>query len=170
MDAPLPPQWYYRRKSRASSCPAGGGPWFSWRHSASAGPAGETCRHEWRHGTSGGVRQCAQYGLILASCNVLVGADGGNRADAALCADASWRLVRRGAGDDACGPVETQFAALWICDAVGSRGKQVSRRVQPPDTENRTSGGVGGCRGAIPVTRPDRYISGLDGRGQATSF
>ena len=31
--------------------------------------------------------------------------------------------------------------------------------VQPPDTENRTSGGVGGCRGAIPGTRPDRRAS-----------
>ncbi|MBM3744527.1 MAG: hypothetical protein FJW34_01870, partial [Acidobacteria bacterium] len=30
------------------------------------------------------------------------------------------------------------------------------RRVQPPDAENRTSGGVGGWPGAIPVTRPDR--------------
>ena len=29
------------------------------------------------------------------------------------------------------------------------------RRVQPPDAENRTSGGVGGWRGAIPVARPD---------------
>ena len=28
--------------------------------------------------------------------------------------------------------------------------------VQPPDAEDRTSGGVGGSRGAIPVTRPDR--------------
>jgi hypothetical protein len=28
--------------------------------------------------------------------------------------------------------------------------------VQPPDAENRTSGGVGGWRGAIPVTQPDR--------------
>jgi len=27
--------------------------------------------------------------------------------------------------------------------------------VQPPDAENRTSGGVGGWRGAIPVTQPD---------------
>src|SRR5271154_549617 len=32
---------------------------------------------------------------------------------------------------------------------------EVSGWVQPPDAENRTSGGVGGCRGAIPVTRPD---------------
>jgi hypothetical protein len=27
--------------------------------------------------------------------------------------------------------------------------------VQPPDAENRMSGGVGGWRGAISVTRPD---------------
>ena len=74
--------------------------------------------------------------------------------------------TRRGAGDDAHGPVtirsstdsdvKMQFAALWIRDAIGDRGQQLSRWVQPPDTENRTSGGVGGCRGAIPVTRPDR--------------
>ena len=31
----------------------------------------------------------------------------------------------------------------------------VRRRVQPLNTENRTFGGVGGCRGAIPGTRPD---------------
>jgi hypothetical protein len=31
------------------------------------------------------------------------------------------------------------------------------RTVQPPDAENRTSGGVGGCRGAIPGTRPDHH-------------
>ena len=29
--------------------------------------------------------------------------------------------------------------------------------VQPPDAEDRTSGGVGGSRGAIPVTRPDPF-------------
>ncbi len=27
-------------------------------------------------------------------------------------------------------------------------------RLQPPDTENRTSGGVGGCAGEIPRIRP----------------
>jgi hypothetical protein len=27
-------------------------------------------------------------------------------------------------------------------------------RLQPPDTENRTSGGVGGCAGDIPCIRP----------------
>jgi hypothetical protein len=31
-----------------------------------------------------------------------------------------------------------------------------ARCVQPPDAENRTSGGVGGCRGAILGTRPDQ--------------
>jgi hypothetical protein len=29
-------------------------------------------------------------------------------------------------------------------------------RLQPPDTENRTSGGVGGCAGEIPRIRPVR--------------
>ena len=28
------------------------------------------------------------------------------------------------------------------------------RRVQPPDAEDRTSGGVGGVTGAIPLPRP----------------
>ena len=31
----------------------------------------------------------------------------------------------------------------------------LSRRVQPPDAENRMSGGVGGLTGAIPSARPD---------------
>jgi len=34
--------------------------------------------------------------------------------------------------------------------------RKPTRYVQPPDAENRTSGGVGGCRGAILGTRPDR--------------
>jgi hypothetical protein len=38
----------------------------------------------------------------------------------------------------------------------GSASEMLNRLFQPPDAENRTSGGVGGCRGAIPVTRPDR--------------
>jgi hypothetical protein len=33
-------------------------------------------------------------------------------------------------------------------------------RVQPPDAENRMSGGVGGSRRAIAVTRPDRRQCG----------
>ena len=37
-----------------------------------------------------------------------------------------------------------------------SRGRVSDlRRVQPPYAENRTSGGVGGTRGAIPVSPPD---------------
>ena len=41
--------------------------------------------------------------------------------------------------------------------AIGSGGL-LKRWFQPPDAENRMSGGVGGCRGAIPVTRPDRSM------------
>src|ERR1039458_3391826 len=51
--------------------------------------------------------------------------------------------------------------------AIGSGGL-LKRWFQPPDAENRMSGGVGGCRGAIPVTRPDQgpgagSISGAGG-------
>ena len=42
-----------------------------------------------------------------------------------------------------------------MVDAIGFLRLRLSRRVQPLDTENRTSSGVGGCRGAIPGTRPD---------------
>src|ERR1039457_2313086 len=34
---------------------------------------------------------------------------------------------------------------------------ELTRWFQSPDAENRTSGGVGGCRGAIPFTRPDSH-------------
>ena len=50
------------------------------------------------------------------------------RGDAAFCVDATRRLVRRGAADDAHGLVEAYFVALWVCDAVGSCG----REVKPP--------------------------------------
>ena len=46
-----------------------------------------------------------------------------------------------------------------MVDAIGFLRLRLSRRVQPLDTENRTSSGVGGCRGAIPGTRPDRGTS-----------
>lgn len=36
------------------------------------------------------------------------------------------------------------------------RLKKASYKVQPPDAENGMSGGVGGLRCAIAVTRPDR--------------
>jgi len=39
--------------------------------------------------------------------------------------------------------------AIRFCDSL-------SRQVQPPDAENRMSGGVGGVTGAIPLAPPDR--------------
>src|ERR1017187_8905115 len=51
--------------------------------------------------------------------------------------------------------LERDLPPLWLSHALGSSGL-LKRWFQPPDAENRTSGGVGGCRGAIPVTRPDR--------------
>jgi hypothetical protein len=38
----------------------------------------------------------------------------------------------------------------------------LTRLSEPPDAENRTSGGVGGCPGAIPVTRPDPAPQTID--------
>jgi hypothetical protein len=47
---------------------------------------------------------------------------------------------------------------------VGGKVGQWSKKtkllkVQPPDAENRTSGGVEGSRGAIPVGPSDRSLS-----------
>ena len=42
---------------------------------------------------------------------------------------------------------------------VCAPGKEDLWADQPPDAENRTSGGVGGCRGAIPGTRPDQKLA-----------
>ena len=54
------------------------------------------------------------------------------------------------------GPQQRRFTTLWVSDAVRPCGCHVEgRRVQPPDAENRTSGGVGGVAGAIPPPRPD---------------
>jgi len=39
-------------------------------------------------------------------------------------------------------------------------GEEDFRTDQPPDAENRTFGSVGGCRGAIPGTRPDPVCCG----------
>jgi hypothetical protein len=33
--------------------------------------------------------------------------------------------------------------------------RELTRQTQPPDAENRMSGGVGGLTGAIPLVRPD---------------
>ena len=41
------------------------------------------------------------------------------------------------------------MGAIGFCD-------DVSRWVQPPDAENRMSGGVGGMTGAIPSSPPDQ--------------
>ena len=43
-----------------------------------------------------------------------------------------------------------------LSSLVCGPGKEDLWTGQSPDAENRTSGGVGGCRGAIPGTRPDR--------------
>src|SRR5271167_3021200 len=53
--------------------------------------------------------------------------------------------------------IQTRAAQMVVSDAIRAcDSHRLSRRVQPLDTENRTSSGVGGCRGAIPGTRPDR--------------
>jgi hypothetical protein len=43
------------------------------------------------------------------------------------------------------------MGAIRFCD-------NLSRQVQPPDAENRMSGGVGGVTGAIPLPPPDRGL------------
>jgi hypothetical protein len=45
------------------------------------------------------------------------------------------------------------MGAIRFCD-------NLSRQVQPPDAENRMSGGVGGVTGAIPLPPPDRGSAG----------
>jgi hypothetical protein len=44
---------------------------------------------------------------------------------------------------------ERQTSPSWLSDAIGSGGL-FKRLLQPPDAENRMSGGVGGATGAIP--------------------
>jgi hypothetical protein len=43
------------------------------------------------------------------------------------------------------------MGSIRFCD-------NVNHWVQPPDAENRMSGGVGGVTGAIPLPRPDRIL------------
>src|ERR1700694_2854607 len=61
----------------------------------------------------------------------------------------SGRPTRAASSDQQLGPTTIRLS--------GSIGpcKPVRLPVQPPDAETGTSGGVGGCRGAIPGTRPD---------------
>ena len=57
-------------------------------------------------------------------------------------------------GDDECAE-EQDAETLWVYPAVGN-GDDIGRPpTQPPDAENRTSGGVEGSRGAIPVSPSD---------------
>ena len=50
---------------------------------------------------------------------------------------------------------QNSWASNWTPRATQSRW------VQPPDAEDRTSGGVGGVTGAIPLPRPDLRCPGL---------
>src|SRR5690606_6837201 len=69
--------------------------------------------------------------------------------------------LKRGVGDSpALGDderAEEQDAGTpWVYPAVGN-GRDIGRApAQPPDAENRTSGGVEGSRGAIPVSPSDQ--------------
>jgi len=47
------------------------------------------------------------------------------------------------------------MGAIRFCD-------NLSRQVQPPDAENRMSGGLGGVTGAIPLPPPDQLIRRTD--------
>jgi len=44
------------------------------------------------------------------------------------------------------------ICTIRFCDVL-------SRWVQPPDAENRMSGGVGGITGAIPLSPPDQTFN-----------
>ncbi|MCH8533274.1 MAG: hypothetical protein LAT65_20740, partial [Saccharospirillum sp.] len=50
-------------------------------------------------------------------------------------------------------------------DTGCARG-EITHRVQPPDAENRTSGGVGGVAGAILLLRPDQGDDTPEGLGR----
>ena len=45
----------------------------------------------------------------------------------------------------------------WVCTAMGAC-RWITCWTQPPDAENRMSGGVGGLTGVIPLARPDRGL------------
>ena len=59
---------------------------------------------------------------------------------------AALALVKRNGGAPGIDHMRTTVSlSIRTCGAV------VARWVQPPDAENRTSGGVGGCMGANPM-------------------
>ena len=72
-----------------------------------------------------------------------------------ICSGTPRRMAHGGERTDADSVVECDVAAVRVRDAIGSCGERLSRQVQPPDTENRMSGGVGGWRGlASPSPDP----------------
>ncbi len=54
------------------------------------------------------------------------------------------------------GAQNSNFSTVRLHFAVGACGEKGIRWTQPPDAENRMSGGVGGLTGATPLARPDR--------------
>jgi hypothetical protein len=52
------------------------------------------------------------------------------------------------------------MGSIRFCD-------ELSRGVQPPDAENRMSGGVGGITGAIPLSPPDFIQTAADEKDTA---
>src|SRR5690606_15319960 len=59
---------------------------------------------------------------------------------------------------------EQDAGTPWVYPAVGN-GRDIGRApAQPPDAENRTSGGVEGSRGAIPVS-PSDHRTGTETAG-----
>ena len=111
---------------------------------------------------AGGLDSAPHPAVLLAALAQRAGswprlaALGGSRAEAALCADAARRVVGRGAADDADGLVERNSVLLRVRDAIGSRGPMTAAGSHRRIRLTPTSGGVGGCRGAIPGTRPDQ--------------
>jgi len=75
-------------------------------------------------------------------------AQGGPEQPGSLASGWDWQPANRA--------VQRRPSPPRLPSAIGSGG--LSRRtLQPPDAENRTSGDIGGRRGAIPVPRRDRF-------------
>ena len=120
-----------------------------------------TPEHLW----TGGMDTAAHPGLLLATLGQLA------RAAAQVAPPETERAVVESSAQYARGVAncsqpeladgvkQRSVATPRVLDAIGPCGHRVKGRcVQPPDAENRTSGGVGGCRGAIPGTRPDHLL------------
>ena len=67
----------------------------------------------------------------------------------------AWRIAASPSLQTALSNAVLRRYGFWMPSDLAP-AMSIRRCVQPPDAENRTSGGVGGCRGAIPGTRPDR--------------